>query len=281
MPSKYRVLALSIPSAISILSTQALGKIVLEPGEQQQDMRYNLEPDEETQFRGIGSIQCKNDEGGVESTGFIAMNNRMVVTVAHYRFSFKEKHVIEATFNSSDCLFLLRNPTGSQVFFASPFEEIASGWKDSASQPDHRDWALLRLKEAAPITAVPLDFAQPTPSWLRSSEISNLYRSYTVGYSGSNQNPYQKTIAIDCKIKNAKTSKSIIRHACDTGPGSSGSPILIDIDGRPFVFAINTADGTGNFNIGLKIGPELVAASGSKVPSISQMISSKKVFGGR
>lgn len=280
MPPKYRVIALYIASAVSIFPAQALGKILLEPGEQQQDMRYNLEADEETQFQGIGSIQCKNDEGGVESTGFIAINNRTVVTVAHYRFSLKGRQTV-ATFNSSDCLFLIRNPNGSKILFASSFQEIASGWKDPSSQPDHRDWALLRLKEAAPITAVPLGLAQPTPSWLKSSELLNLHRSYSVKYSGSNQNPYKKTIAIDCKIKNANTSKSIIRHMRDTGPGSSGSPILIDIDGSPFAFAINTADGTGNFNIGLKIGPELVAASGSRVPSISQLISEKRVFGGR
>jgi V8-like Glu-specific endopeptidase len=204
------------------------------------DGRRALTAEERALFRAVGVIEGKGFEGG---TAALIGDCRTVVTAAH---------VVQGMegVRTPDVAFL---PQGD------PDREILVDWAGSFLPPptaflgraavDH-DVAVLALVEAVP-DCNPLGYAT-----LRNRDFAAWgQRIWSVSFH--RDTGWDPVVHSGCAIANEIVDRDRLRasgyaldpdglqdrvllHHCDTAAGSSGSPLMILVDGMPYVIGVNT-----------------------------------------
>lgn len=204
------------------------------------DGRRALTDEERLLFRAVGVIEGKGFEGG---TAALIGDCRTVVTAAH---------VIQG-------LEGVRTPDVAFLPQGDPARESRVDWTASVLPPptaflgraavDH-DVAVLALAEAVP-DCNPLGYAT-----LRNRDFAAWgQRIWSVGFH--RDTGWDPVVHAGCTIANETVDRDRLRasgyaldpegqqdqvllHDCDTAAGSSGSPLMILVDGIPYVIGINT-----------------------------------------
>ena len=98
-----------------------------------------------------------------------------------------------------------------------------------------QDWAILTLAEDLGTVANALPSALLDPALMRSyQQQGGVFLQ--AGYS--RDRPHMLTLNRPCKLAGFVRSARIVRHTCDTTFGDSGSPILLERNGRYYIVAV-------------------------------------------
>ena len=119
------------------------------------------------------------------------------------------------------------------------------------SELDGFDWGFLVLHRALDTEAGTIPVHPLTTAELQSALTGRWYRVNQAGYSADSRNLL--TAHRGCPIVRVFDDRTIF-HQCDTLEGDSGSPLFIEINGRPRIVAIESAtysnpDGPFDFNM--------------------------------
>ena len=249
-------------AAVALSSSQQLAsKIIYLPDEKQPDMRYQLKASEVAQYGGIGRIECESSGRRSAGTAFVAGDRSTVITVAHYNTGVLPDGT-SYIHGEGACTFNLYNVDGSQRIFATQFTRFASSEWDLVSNPEFtEDWSILKLAAPVPREVQPMTLALADTALTGTRKEAVGYRTHLVGFNVDKKVKTRPTISLHCQPKyrwlkhqqndDATGEGYAISHTCDTGPGSSGSPLILIVNDKLFALAINTADGTGNYNVAI------------------------------
>lgn len=204
------------------------------------DDRGPLNADEKVLFSGVGVVEGKGFQGG---SGVLVGSCQTVVTAAHNVSA-------GAGLRTRDVAFL---PQGD------PAREVRVDWSGSFLPPEGAflgpekiayDVAVLALEEPVP-DCRPLGYATLSNAAIE----AYADRLWSVGFH--RDTGWDPVAHRNCAIANLRVDRErlsaigydldprgeqdgVLLHHCDTASGSSGSPLLIFVGGKPFVVGINT-----------------------------------------
>lgn len=236
----------------------ARSKILKEPDELRADMRFDLTPEMEISFAGVGRIECQDEWGKYVSTAFIADDGKYIIGSGHFNLVYSTGQGsgrIAKRFQIPECSFVIRDADATRIRFSHSLSESSTiRFLDEAqlrrtpqldiavhSLPTPPRFGDGSLVPALPTTVVRVDD-------LPLSEPVALIAYATIESSS------RRSIAYKCRPSRSRDHDQIFRHLCDTIPSNSGGPLILLLEGEPTAFAINTAGGTGIFNLATSLG---------------------------
>jgi V8-like Glu-specific endopeptidase len=231
------------------------------------DGRRALTAEERALFRAVGVIEGKGFEGG---TAALIGDCRTVVTAAH---------VVQGIdgVRTPDVAFLPQGDPerATRVDWAGSFLPPATAFLGRAAI-DH-DLAVLALAEAVP-DCNPLGYAT-----LRNRDFAAWgQRIWSVSFH--RDTGWDPVVHPGCAIANERVDRDRLRasgyvldpegqqdrvllHHCDTAAGSSGSPLMILVDGVPYVIGVNTGAPSLPEGVGTGQRDELPGALKDRYPN--------------
>jgi hypothetical protein len=217
------------------------------------DERGPLPAGLEAQFSGVGRLVCRDPETGNRfSTTATLVGNRSTVLAAGH-FGHVERGGRQSAIAPEYCAFELRSSDGKRFFgsLLAP-QPVARFSQSREPDPSTPDWAIIKLRDAAPASAAPV-VVRPA----RARDMSA--RVFMVSYHSSpDALARQKRYSPDCTPSPVAGKPLLFRHRCDTESGSSGGLLFIMTGAGPRAVAINHGSATErDWNYAQAIGSEI------------------------
>lgn len=179
----------------------------------------------------IGRIICRRGRQGYLTTATLIEDYRTVLAVSHFNFD----EATNQTIPVENCEFQFLNQNG-EMTFRSKFQVVARGSIGRNLRFSRAtDWALLHLSVDAPASQSPL----PVTSQFNIEKD----RVDLVGFVFVNGRMKQLVVDLNCAPVSYLSQANIMTHQCNTSEGSSGAPLIAELNGRPFVIGMHAARG--------------------------------------
>ena len=218
------------------------------------DQRVPLPASLEAHFSGVGRLVCRDpDTGNRFSTTATLVGNRSTVLAAGH-FGHVERGGRQSAIAPEYCAFELRSSDGTRYFgsLLAP-QPVARFSQSREPDPSTPDWAIIKLREAAPASAAPVV--------VRAAGARDMSaRVFMVSYHSSpDAQARQKRYSPECTPSPVAGKPLLFRHRCDTESGSSGGLLFVMTAAGPRAVAINHGSATErDWNYAQAIGSEIV-----------------------
>jgi hypothetical protein len=220
------------------------------------DDRRLLPPPLEAPFSGVGRLVCRDPVSGerFSTTATLVGDRSTLVAAGHYgRVQMPGRSTVIAI---EYCAFELRSVDGKRVFGSLVAPQPVTRFSARAEpDPLTPDWAILKLRTAAPLSVSPII--------VRPMEASKLARRSDVFMVSYHSRPEAlartKRYSPACKPLPVRGQPLVFRHSCDTESGSSGGLLYIMTPAGPRAIGINHGSATErNWNYGQVISSEMI-----------------------
>jgi V8-like Glu-specific endopeptidase len=210
----------------------------------------------EAPLSGVGRLVCRDPESGerFSTTATLVGNRSTLLAAGHYgRVQMPGR---SSMISIEYCAFELRSADGRRLFGSLVTPQSVARFSARA-QPDPLtpDWAILKLRTAAPAFVSPI-LMRP----IAAGDLSRRSNVFMVSYHSRPEALARlKRYSPACKPLPVSGEPLVFRHSCDTEAGSSGGLLYINPAAGPRAVGINHGSATDReWNYGQVISSDMI-----------------------